>query len=595
MALAGGIATGLLEVSLLGVARYGLGRFTHLNPQVVWMAPLSYALLFAAFAALIVLAGRRASPIVRLRALALICVFCATAGNLFLVRRLHEVAALTLALGMSVQAYRLSERHASSWLRVARRTVLPMAGAIVLLFLGLNGSRVWHERRALAALPPAVEGRPNVLLLIWDTVRAASLSLYGYERGTTPVLERLAARATVFDHAFSTAPWTTPSHASMFTGLDVADLSADWTSALDAEPPTLAEVLSRHGYRTGGFTANTYSTGRESGLHRGFSHYADFLMFSPGELLRSTALLRSVVSRERWWNALGIGHPLGHKSAAVVEREFFEWLSRDTVRPFFAFLNVWDAHAPYLPPAPFDTLFGPRLPGRNPQMPAGRSFSPRELQSEIDAYDGAIAELDARLSNLLAELERRGELDNTVVILTSDHGEEFGEHGLFTHGHSLYHRALHVPLLILDPRSAAGHRVNRFVSLRDLPATVLDLVGITGGEGLAGTSLLQAAGMASNGAGVPMRYLAPDTLLAAVSYSPGNPAHYPVSLGNLRSLITDPLKLIVNASGRVELYDLRADADEARNLADVPAYAETRAALARELVRRARPLERNEH
>jgi arylsulfatase A-like enzyme len=592
VALAAGLATGLVEVALLGVARFGLGRFTHLNPQVVWMAPVSYALVFALLTGVILAVGFKAPRIAVLRTIAFVCALCVAAGILFLWKRLHESAALILALGVAVQVSRLAPRYASVWVRAARRTALPLAALVLLLFLSLNGRWIWLERRALAALPAAADGRPNVLLIIWDTVRGASLSLYGYERETTPNLARLAERALVFDYAYSTAPWTTPSHASMFTGLEAADLSTDWATSLSRDPRTLAEVLAENGYRTGGFTANTYATGRESGLHRGFSHYADFLMFSPGELLRSTALLRSVVNRERWWNRLGIGHPLGYKSAAVVERQFLDWLSRESDRPFFAFINVWDAHAPYLPPPPFDTLFGPRLPGRDPQMPAGRTFTPRELRAEIDAYDGAIAELDQRFARLLEELDRRGVLDNTLVILTSDHGEEFGEHGVFTHGHTLYDRALRVPLVVFDPRrSEPGQRVSQFVSLRDLPATVLDAVGVAAGHGIPGTSLLRhsvAATGSADAAEAPV-----DTILAGVNHAPGNPPEYPVSLGDLRSVIVDPLKLIVNSAGLVELYDLRADSVEMQNLAENEEYADERAALERVLDRLAPPRARS--
>jgi arylsulfatase A-like enzyme len=425
-----------------------------------------------------------------------------------------------------------------------------------------------------------------VLLIIWDTVRAASLSLYGYGRETTPTLQRLAGQSIVYDRAFSTTSWTTPSHASIFTGLYPPDLSADWKTSLNRTPATLAETLSALGYRTAGFTANTYATGRESGLSRGFSRYQDFLVFSAGEFVRSTALVRSLVNRERWRHRLGIGHPLGHKNAAIVERQFLNWLGRDPERPFFAFLNLFDAHAPYLPPAPFDSRFGPKLPDRNPQMTTGRKFTARELQAEIDAYDGAIAELDDRLGTLLAELDRRGVLDNTLVIITSDHGEEFGEHHLFTHGNSLYDRSLHVPLLISMPRRLPeGRRVEPFVSLRDIPATVLDILDPETVPPMPGSSLLRfLASEAADDDGVGLDGTA-DTILATLTRAKGNPPDYPVSQGNLKAVIADPLKLIANDHGTVELYDLRADPAESRNLAQDPGKAADRMRLASVLER----------
>ncbi len=574
-----GLAAGLGEVTLLGIAKFGLGRFTHLNPQIAWMAPLFYALLFGTLGAAIAFARPRASTESTVRAIALVCFFLGGAGILFTYQRLHQAAALVLSLGVAVQLSSMLATRSALALRWAGRALPVLAAIVLLLFAGLNGRYALAERRALAALPAPSEHAPNVLLIIWDTVRGENLSLYGYPRRTTPTLERLADSSIVFDAAFSTAPWTTPSHASMFTGLVADEHGADWRTPLLPTRRTLAEALASHGYRTGGFTANTYATARESGLDRGFARYVDFPVFSAGQFLRSTSLLRAVVDREEWYATLGFEHLIGYKPAPVVEASFLEWLDADRERPYFAFLNLFDAHSPYVPPAPFDTAFGPRLPGRDPHLVPDRRLSPTEVRAEIDAYDGSIAYLDHRLAVLLDTLRARGRLDNTIVIVTSDHGEEFGEHGVFTHGHSLYDPLLRVPLIIAYPgRIAGGVRVERMVSTRDLPATVLDLAGAA--DSLPGRSLLRHVAADSTPS-------ATDTLMAAVSKASGNPSHYPVTRGDMWTAIADPLKLIVNGDGQRELYDLRADRAERRDLATLPEYAAPRSRLDSALARRA--------
>jgi len=565
------LVTSVVELALLAVARYGLGNFMHLNPQFVWLTPVTYTILFVMVAGMVMLVAGRFPKTTVVRAVLLLCMWMGGAGVLFLHQRLHRGAALLVAAGVAMQASWLVVRYAPFFVRWSRRTLIPLAAMVPVLFLGVNGRWVMQERRALAELPEAAAGSPNVLLIIWDTVRAASLSLYGYDRRTTPTLERLARDGVAFERAYSTAPWTAPSHASLFTGHWTPELSADWAARLDDEHPVLAEVMASFGYRTAGFTANTFATARESGLSRGFSHYDDYHVWSPGDMLRSTSLLRAVVNRQNWRHALRLDQPLGRKHAPQVEHEFLRWLDRDRNRPFFAFLNFFDAHGPYLPPAPFDTLFGPKLEGRDPTLLTGRQYTPREVQAEIDAYDGAIAWVDFRLGMLLDELERRGVLRNTLVIITSDHGEEFGEHGLFTHGASLYERALHVPLLMHYPaRLPRGERVSRWVSLRDVPASILAVLGrpaLLPGESLFG----QADAIANTRV---------DTLLATVSFASGNPPAYPVSRGDVRALYADPWKLIVNGDGELEMYELRMDPHESTDLSESPDAAAARAALA---------------
>jgi arylsulfatase A-like enzyme len=249
---------------------------------------------------------------------------------------------------------------------------------------------------------------------------------------------------------------------------------------------------------------------------------------------------------------------LGRRSAEEIKTDFLGWVgNRDERRPFFAFLNFYDAHEPYLPPAPYDTLFGPRQPRHNPFHVSDYSWSPAEVQAEMDAYDGAIAYLDNQLGRLFADLEQRGILDNTLVILTGDHGEEFQEHGIMDHGFSLYLPVIHVPLLVRFPaRVPSGMRVTTSVSLRDLTATILDVIGAEANSYFPGRSLARHWGKDGG----------TDLVVSEVRFLPGYPQYYPVSRGDVKSLMQDPYHYIHCGDGHEELYDSFGDPWEKTDL-----------------------------
>jgi arylsulfatase A-like enzyme len=572
-----GLLTGLAEVSILASQKLFLHRILHVSPHAAWMAPVADLVVFAAPGlALSVLVWRRpelASP----RAAASILAFLGFLSLLLLFPSLHWVAALLLAAGLALPSGRFVAARPADFRRLVRRTTGWLALLVVGLAAGVYGWRAWTERWALAALPPAPAGAPNVLLIVLDTVRAQNLSLHGYDRRTSPELERLAASGVRFERALSSAPWTLPSHASMFTGRFPHELSTGWFTPLDATYATLAEVLSAHGYDTAGFVANTIYASYEHGLDRGFARYEDYPL-SPAQVLLSSSLGRKLTNIG-WLRRLVHNHQiLGRKDAPEVNRDFLRWLSRERKRPFFAFLNYLDAHEPYLPPAPFEDRFGPARPRRNSLIvnrtnSAERSekwkMSPEEVQAEILAYDASIAYLDSHLGRLFGELRARGMLDHTLLIVTSDHGEEFGEHGVFSHGNSLYWPSLHVPLLISFPgRVPAGRVVREPVSLRDLPATVVDLAGLRGATHFPGSSLARhwpgaSAPGTHDGGAVPG--VTPP--LAEVGPGIGVPERYPISKGPMQSLVAEGRHYIRNGDGREELYDLESDPWESRDLA----------------------------
>ena len=568
------LIAGFAELLVLTVRKFVLHQMLFVGPQVAWMAPLSYLVFFAGLGLGLCFVAWRWPWLISLRTTVFLFTFLGTFSFLFLYYpQLHKLAILLLATGLAVQAARLIAAHPEGFHRLVNRTVGWMVALVVGLGVGVHGWGVLVERHVLATLPPASPDAPNVLLIVLDTVRAQSLSLYGYARPTTPQLERFAKQGVLFERAITTAPWTTPSHASMFTGRWPHELSAEWVvmklRPLDTTYPTLAEVLRAHGYVTAGFVANVEYCGYETGLKRGFVHYKDYPL-SPGEIILSSSLGRFITNSPRLRRLVGYYDLLSRKTAAQVNDAFLRWLSRQDRRPFFAFLNYFDAHEPYLPPQPFDVMFGPmrtRGPFVHMTNRAWRAdkwaMSPQEILVELDAYEGAIAYLDQQLGLLLNELEKRDVFENMLVIITSDHGEQFGEQGLFGHVNSLYLPLLHVPLLIVFPlRVPEGKQVSEPVSLRSLPATVVDLVGLADRSPFPGSSLSRHW-QTTNGTRSPLR----DIVLSEVNRGFVEQEWYPIAKGNMKSLMTDRHHYIKGGDGREELYDFENDPLENHNLA----------------------------
>jgi len=566
LALWFGLLTGFGEVCLLGIKKLYLHQFVRVGPEILWMSALADALLFMAMGALLRPVARWWGNGVWCGALA----FLACLSWLMMYYPIQMYAKVLLAGGVGLQAARLTSRHWVGFERFVSRSVAVMGGLVLLLGMGVAGRQWMQHRQAVAKMPDARAGAPNVLLIVADTVRARNLGLYGYQRDTTPNLERWAKTGVVFDRAVATSSWTLPSHAGMFTARWPHELSTGWESPLDDRYPTLAEILTRKGYLTAGFVANTYYCGYELGLARGFAHYEDYVV-SPRELLVSSSLARSVLNSATVRRMTGYYDNIPRRSAADINDQFLNWVSGVHERPFFAFLNYFDAHETYLPPAPFDTKFGPVEPRSNGRLAQELRRSLRndwkdrpsqEIDLEMNAYDGSLAYIDAQLDKLFTELRRRGLLEHTVVIVTADHGEQFGEHGLFLHANSLYEPVLHVPLVIWAPgRIPQMTRVPDRISLRDLPATVLDLVGGEDSHDLPGHSLVRYW---SGSSGEP-----DDAVLAEVGYAEWAREwfpSYPTAKGAMQSLLDGDYHYIRNGDGREELYALNDDPEERHDL-----------------------------
>jgi arylsulfatase A-like enzyme len=596
----GGLLAGLLEVGTIVLRKqvFDPDRFYRMSRHFLWLIPLSNLVIFLALGLIgcgIILVwprqGRRLLPCVLGASMLLPALLVAFP-------RIYSLALLIVGLGLAAQCVAIVERRRRGFRRFV--TVSFPAAIAIVTIMGASLLLVDHRKQARErahTLPPA--GSPNVLLIVLDTVAAGHLGLYGYDRATCPALVEAAEHAIRFDSARATSSWTLPSHASMFTGRWVHELSAGWFTPLDQRRPTLAEFLGGRGYATAGFVANTYYCATDSGLARGFNWYQDYV-FPELTAFKTAVLVDRAIERLRaftyysggWLDSAGL-LPLAQrilrsldddrKGAAVVNREFLDWLATrgQPARPFFAFLNYNDAHYPYeLPPERLHR-FGARPADEYERLLIRRwglldktTVSARGVAFAADAYDDCIADLDEQLGMLLDVLDRRGVLGQTWLIITADHGESFGEHaGCFCHGSSLYDTELHVPLLIRPPGgSASKHVVNEVVSLRDLAATIADLAGQGNGSPFPGAPLARFWKQPEPDASVDPAPATP--ALAEVVPHDADKGDYwgsPKQRPPLGAVKEREWSYIRRGTGAGELlFHLSEDAREQRNLAESP-------------------------
>ena len=553
-----GLLAGFGEVVCLGIKKFLLSQPIYFGSHVVWMSPLANLCLFTLIGLIFGGAG-----ITALRVQVRVMAFLALLGWALVFEQLKFYAALLLAAGVAWQVGRFAAARAQGFQSLAERSARWMLYMSLALCASAFGWQSWLPQSA-SAQPDS----PNVLLIVMDTVRARNLSVYGYARPTTPRLEQFAKAGVRFDRAIATAPWTLPSHAAMFTGRFPHEMSADFRTPLDGEHPTLAEALRARGYLTAGFVANTFFCNTENGLSRGFAHYEDYVV-SPSEFALSASLVRVILNRDALRRLINYHDVVGRKSAEEINQAFLKWLERQNNQPFFAFLNYLDAHEPCLPSAPFDEKFGAKIEhGRFRSVHLLRTSwrqqreesTPQARQADVDCYDGAIAYLDRQIGWLLDELERRGRLKDTLVIITSDHGEAFGENGHYGHIDSAYLTQLHVPLLISMPEVVpAGQAVTKAVSLRDLPATVMDVIGEA--------STFPGSSLARHWRGAAAKDAMP--LLSEINIAPIRPREYaPGKKAVITSLVLDRYHYLMNPDGDEDLFDYVRDPSERNDLAD---------------------------
>jgi arylsulfatase A-like enzyme len=574
-----GLIAGYLDLGMVHVRKDFMRAtlYYEQNRHFHWTIPLANLILMLLIGLLLAGIGRLGRGIVSCGTATWVCATLAIWGPL-LRTPLYGWASLILALGISRWISQWVDRHATSFSRFATIGALALAGLTAGVAIMSLTRQTLAESRALEALPPAPAKAPNVLLVVMDTVCADHLGIYGYARDTTPHLARWAKRAVQFDWAVAPAPWTFPSHGSFMTGHWPSTLGAHWQPTLDPQYTTLAAFLASRGYHTAGFAANTFWCSYESGMDHGFIHYEDYPL-SPRTILASTMPGRWLVEQLRsprdyygvkWVRAQS-------RDAALINQSFLNWLSRDRHqgRPFFAFLNYLDAHEPFVPPISPATHFGRQALSSHDQNMLLQywdrdklTMSPRDLELARDSYDTCIAALDRQVGALLDELERRDVLQETLVIITSDHGEAFGEHGVFNHGFSLYSAEIHVPLLIISPTGPAGTTVHDPVSLRDLPATVAELASPGGASIFPGESWSRYWRTESTGStSRTVEALSEVDIPMTIGPERGRG---PKQRGFTMSLVAGGLHYLLDMNGTEELYDLANDPGELQDMRNAP-------------------------
>lgn len=322
---------------------------------------------------------------------------------------------------------------------------------------------------------------PNVFIVLVDTLRADRVDVSGGEDSLTPFLDSLAATSTVFHNAYSTSAWTSPAVASLFTSRYPSQHGVNEFDAKLLDPElTLAELLRRRGYRSGGFSSNVL-IGRSRGFQQGFDDFdvqgareVDGLEFSERTFETARRALR-------WIDRLS-------KPSEGSEEE---------APPVFVYLHVLDPHLPYAPDSKaLDRVFeGGARPdakrvNREMQTHLTRQIDEETRHEVRRLYDAEVSSTDAGLEFFFSKLSKRGLLDNSIIVITSDHGEELWDHGMFGHHHSLHEEVLRVPVLIRTPRQLERRDVRDAISLLDIAPTVLEAMGADPVEAFEGRSLV---------------------------------------------------------------------------------------------------------
>ncbi len=377
-----GIVTGLIEgVGLLIFQRINWaqwGRVIHVSKQILWISPLVDLLFFLILALVVWSASRLSTRIPSIRVLCFLLSFLAVYDWLTLTNRLYHRAGVLLALGVAVAFTRWVGNHQPRVVRFWEKSTPWLVAFFLLAFAGIQSGKWLHEQRAVANLPAATPGSPNVLVIVIDTLRADHLSSYGYGRPTSPQFDQLAKNGVLFQNAVAPSSWTLPSHASLLTGrypsehgLKNVQPWLGWGQKNLNGFATLGEALQRSGYRTGAFSANRIFFTGNVGLGRGFIHFEDYFDSLSDSFIRTlygrefahlylNRTEKSKVTRtfrffgfDAWLDkdTEGSGDYGGayakRKRADEVNQELVHWIQRDRRRPFFAFLNYLDVHYAY--------------------------------------------------------------------------------------------------------------------------------------------------------------------------------------------------------------------------------------------------------
>jgi len=416
--------------------------------------------------------------------------------------------------------------------------------------------------------------RPNILLLVMDATRSDHLSCYGYHRSTTPHLQRLAEDGMLFQNAFSAAPWTPPSFASLFTGCYPSRHKVSGKNLVfDKDLVTLPQVLLENGYNTSCFST-TASINIVRGFSKGFDNFVEIWRRSKEirdfDIKNIGTIVKKVVyGRDKY--------------TYYMNRMIQKWIKRNSLsgKPFFICAHYHNPHSPYKPPKPFNKAFceaaanqydGEKLNFLSRR--GGYSYMAKQVsvtEEEFDIiktwYDGEIAYLDFRINELIQYIKDLGLYENTLTIITADHGENFGEHGLMYHQFCLYDTLIHVPLVVVWPRLfKGGGEITNLVSLVDLFPTILEILNID----VSGCGHLDGKSFASfkNEEYHPCIFAEyePSRGVLGIFQTKYPEFDYSVYDRSIKCIRTKNYKFIQYSDGYEELYDVQNDAQERQNV-----------------------------
>ena len=578
-----GIITGLVEGLLLLLFQRlnwrSWGPMMHVGKEIIWISPVVDVAFFAFVVLIVAAAAAIFRPIPAIRTAITVLTAAAVYDWLTATARLTHRSSLLLAVGIAVALGRWVAKRETVVARSLTRTLPYLAAVAVIAFAGIQIGPRWQEHRELSALPVGPPNAPNVLVIVVDTLRADRLSSYGYARATSPNIDRIAREGVLFENAIAPCSWSYPSHISLLTG------EYEYEHGIGNVPPmpvfgpapkfgpTLGEVLEAQGYRTAAFSANRTFFSRDLGFTRGFTHFEDYF-HSPADMFVRTVygkefariyLVRSDKSKPkrllRWLHFDSLldpdeegsavhGGAMGvRKRASVVNQELLRWIDSGSQHPFFAFINYFDVHSPYGGPYGFKQ--------------AGWAKGPASEQ-----YDKSVEYVDDMFGQLMNELSRRGLTRNTILVLTSDHGESLGQHGLSTHGAALYRELIRVPLIFRYPGHVPeGIRVAASVSNAAIAATIMQELGFD-------TQQFPTSSVAPLWSLQPPRsWPDPISELAQNDFTRERAWENAVPTANsgpMKSLVSGQFHVIVHQIAGNQLYDWTHDPNESNNLVNTP-------------------------
>ena len=398
----------------------------------------------------------------------------------------------------------------------------------------------------------------NVILIVIDALRFGHLGISGYSRDTSPNMDKLAKESVFFSNAVTVIPSTTPSIASMMTGLypHSHGLRFIHRQKLSPKAATLAEILQAHGYKTIGYDLESIG----SGIERGFDNFSSLQWRIKTKIKREA---KKLLQKKEIKPA--------EELAYFAEKQ----IKKHNGKKFFLYMHYSDLHTPYSPPEPFDGMFDPGYAGgsifddwdnKKKEIIFGNNLQKEEVRHAIAQYDGLIKFIDAQIGRIISCLESLSLKDKTLIVITADHGEGFGEHGLyFQHTLCLYEEGIRIPLIIRSPALKSPKKIESQVSSIDIMPTILDILGIPLIEKVDGKSMVSAINTGEEG----RQYVFAEN--GEMLFKENNRSFYPGIKGKWRMARSNEWKLIYIPHPEKDiykLYNLISDPNETANLAD---------------------------